>query len=141
MPQASTPTTRRTRWGDALAMPISVAISCVCEAGDRRAPGERILRLDSHLGPESVLPGDDVSRDVLGERLDEERLADHDLVDRLAEQLGEPRHVHALLGRIEVDRARDLGGEGLLVPFVANPDRLLHAGHAGPGQAELDLRR
>ena len=41
--------------------------------------------------------------------------------------------------RIEVDRARDLGGERLLVALVPDADRLLDAGHAGPGQAELDL--
>ena len=81
-----------------------------------------------------------MSRDVLGERLDEERLADHDLVDRLAEQLGEARHVHALLGRVEVDRAGDLGGERLLVPFVANPDRLLHARSRRPGSSRAGSR-
>ena len=81
------------------------------------------------------------ARDVLGERLDEERLADHDLVDRLAEDLGEARHVHALLGRVEVDRAGDLGGEGLLAPFVADPDRLLDAGDPGAGQADPHLGR
>ena len=67
------------------------------QAGDRRLPLERVLRLDPHLGAQRVLPLDDVARDVLGERLDEERLADHDLVDRLAEQLREARHVDALL--------------------------------------------
>ena len=42
---------------------------------------------------------------------------------------------------IEVDGARDLGGERLLAPLVANSDRLLDAGHSGPRQAELDLGR
>ena len=85
------------------------------QVGDRRAALERVLRLDPHLGAKRALPLDDVRGDVLGERLDEERLADHDRVDRLAEQLREPRHVHALLGRIEVDGAGDLGRERLLV--------------------------
>ena len=80
-------------------------------------------------------------RDVLGERLDQERLADHDLVDRLAEDLGEARHVDALLGRVEVDGAGDLGGERLLAPFVADPDRLLDARHPGAGQADPHLGR
>ena len=111
------------------------------QVGDRRAALERVLRLDAHLGAERALPLDDVRGDVLGERLDEERLADHDRVDRLAEQLREPRHVDALLGGIEVDRARDLGGERLLVAVVADADRLLDAGHAGAGQPELDVGR
>ena len=80
-----------------------------------------------------------MSGDVLGECLDEEGLADHDVVDRLPEKLGKARHVHAFLPRIEIDRARDLGGEGLLVPLVPDANRLLHAGHPGPRQAELDL--
>src|SRR5919199_483172 len=40
---------------------------------------------------------DEVRCDVPREVLDEERLPDHDLLDRLREQLGEPRHVDALL--------------------------------------------
>ena len=78
--------------------------------------------------------------DVLGERLDEERLADHDLVDRLAEELREARHVHAFLARIEVDRARDLGGERLLVALVPDADRLLHAGARRPASARAGSR-
>ena len=111
------------------------------QAGDRRAALERVLRPDLHLGPQRVLAPDDVRGDVLGQRLDEERLADHDLVDRLAEDLGEARHVDALLGGIEVDGAGDLGGERLLAPLVPDPDRLLDAGHAGAGQADPNLGR
>ena len=109
------------------------------EPGHRRLALERVLRLDPHLGAQCVLALDDVAGDVLGERLDEERLADHDLVDRLAEELGKARHVHAFLARVEIDRARDLGGERLLVALVPDADRLLDAGHAGPRQTELDL--
>ena len=76
---------------------------------------------------------------MLGERLDEERLADHDLVDSLAEDLGEARHVDALLGGIQVDGAGDLGRERLLAAFVPDPDRLLDPGHARAGQADPNL--
>jgi hypothetical protein len=69
--------------------------------------------------------------DVLREFLDEERLADHDLVDRLLEQLREPGHVDALLRGVEVDSAVDLSGDQLLRVAPAEPDRLVHAGHAG----------
>ena len=108
---------------------------------DGRAALERVLRLDPHLGAQRVLALDDVARDVLGERLDEERLADHDRVDRLPEELRETRHVDALLLRVEVDRAGDLGCERLLAALVPDPDRLLDAGHAGARQPELDLGR
>src|SRR5438067_2139784 len=85
------------------------------EAGDRRLALAREARLDRDLGPQRVLPLEDVRGDVLGELLREQRLADHDLLDRLLEQLGETRHVHALLRRIEVDGALDVGGDELLV--------------------------
>jgi len=110
------------------------------EAGHGCAARERVLSLDANLGTECLLTVDDVARDVLGQGLHQERLADHHLVDRLPEQLGEARHVDALLRGIEVDRAGDLRRKRLLVPLVPDPDRLLDAGHAGSGQAELDLR-
>ena len=139
--EASTPTTRRTCCGDAAAIPISVAISCVGRplTGVRRSSGYcASIRTSARSASwRSTM----CARDVLGQRLDEERLADHDLVDRLAEELGEPRHVHAFLGRVEIDGARDLGGERLLAALVADPDRLLDAGHAGAGQAERDVGR
>ena len=47
-------------------------------------------------------------RDVLGEHLDVERLGADDLLDRFLEELGEARHVDALLLVGEVDRALDL---------------------------------
>ena len=141
MPHASTPTTRRTRAGDAAAIPISVAISWVGRpvTGVRRSSGywARICTSARRASCRRTM----CARDVLGERLDEERLADHDLVDRLAEDLGKARHVNALLGRVEVDGAGDLRGERLLAPFVADPDRLLDSGHAGAGQADAHLGR
>ena len=141
MPKASTPTTRRTRVGDAAAIPISVAISCVGRpvTGVRRSSGY-CARICTSARSASCRR-DDVRRDVLGQRLDQERLADHDLVDRLAEDLREARHVDALLGRVEIDGAGDLGGKRLLAPFVPDPDRFLDAGHAGAGQADPNLGR
>ena len=47
----------------------------------------------------------------------------------------------ALLRRVEVDGAGDLGRKRLLAPFVPDPDRLLDAGHAGTGQADPNLGR
>jgi len=90
-----------------------------------------------------VLPLDDLPRDVLGECLDEEGLTDHDLVDRLAEDFREARHVDTLLAGIEVDRAGDLGGKSLLVPVMPDADRLLDTGDAGAAQPDphVGLRR
>ena len=100
---------------------------------------DRIAGRNPDLGPQGLLAFDDVGGDVLGEDLDEERLADHDLLDRLLEELGEAGHVDALLSGVEVDRALDLRGDLLLAPAVADPDRLLDARHSGAGQAEPDL--
>ena len=78
--------------------------------------------------------------DVLREVLDQQGFADHDLLDRLREELREAGHVHALaLGR-EVDGAVDLGGDQLLVLAVADPDRLLDAADARAGERERHLR-
>src|SRR5947207_3381107 len=82
-----------------------------------------------------------MSRDVLGELLDEDRLADHHVVDRLAEELREARHVHTLLCRLEVDEAVDLRGDELLVRPAAEADRLLDAGDARARGADPDLGR
>ena len=80
-----------------------------------------------------------MGRDVRREGLDEERLADHDLVDRLAEELREAAHVHAFLGGIEVDDAGDLGREGLLAAGVLDADRLRDLGDADALEAEPNL--
>ena len=79
MPHASTPTTRRTRSRRRGGDPDQRRDLLRRQPGHRRAALERVLRLDAHLGAQRVLALDDVRRDVLGERLDEERLADHDL--------------------------------------------------------------
>ena len=97
------------------------------------------LRRDPNLCAQRLLTLDDVGRDVLREHLDEERLADHDLLDRLLEELREAGHVHALLRRVEVDRALDVGRDLLLVVAVPDPDRLAHAGDPGAREPERNL--
>ena len=102
---------------------------------------ERVAGRDLHLRPQRALPVDDVARDVVGERLDEERLADHHLLDRLGEELREAGHMDALLRRLEVDRAVDVSCDQLLGVAVADPDRRADAGDARAREAEADLRR
>ena len=74
--------------------------------------------------------------------LDDARLAEHGIADRLVEQLGKPRHVHALLLPREVDGALDVGGDLLLDAPVADPDRFARAHHACAREPEpyLGLR-
>jgi hypothetical protein len=100
---------------------------------------DRVARGHLDLGAQRLLAADDGARDVLGELLDEQRLLEDEPVYRLLEQLGEARHVHSPLGRVEVDRAGDLGGDELLVRSAAEADRLADAGDADPGQAEPHL--
>jgi signal transduction histidine kinase len=107
---------------------------------DRRRSLDRVPRRNPDLGAQSLLALDDVRSDVLGEHLDEERFPDHDLVDRLFEELREAGHVNALLCRIEVDGALDLGRDLLLASCVADPNRLLDARHARSGKADPHLR-
>ena len=78
------------------------------ELADGRRPPHGPPRGDPRLGAQRALAADDVAGDVLGERLDVQRLGPDDRLDRLLEQLGEARHVHALLLAREVDRALDL---------------------------------
>ena len=106
------------------------------EARDRRAALERIAGRDPNLGATRRLTGDDLAGDVLGQLFHEERLADHDLVDRLLEELREARHVHALLRGIEVDEAVDVGGDQLFGAAPAQADRLGDALHPGAREAE-----
>ena len=60
------------------------------------------------------LPLDDLAGDVRRQLLDEERLLEHDVLDHLLEELREAGHVDALLRRVEVDGALDVGGDQLL---------------------------
>ncbi len=86
-----------------------------------------------------MLALDDAARDLLGEHLDQQRLAVDDEVDRALEQLREARHVDALLVGGEVDRAVDHRGHHGLGVAAADPHRLLHAGDTGPREREADL--
>ena len=107
---ASTPTILRDAERDAAARPTSVTSSCVRSPVRGRAL-DRVTGGDLHLCAQRILALDDVAGDVLGQPLDEEHLADHELVDGFFEQLREARHVHALARRVEVDEAVDLGGD------------------------------
>ena len=69
----------------------------------------------------------------------EEPLADHHLVDRLLEQLGEAGHVNALLGGVEVDVAVDLRRDQGVPAAVAHSHRPLDAGHTGPREPDPDI--
>ena len=109
------------------------------EPGDGRSAVDRPLGADPDLGAERALPLDDAARDVLGEHLDEQRLAFDDELDRLLEELGEARHVDALLVGGEIDRAVDHGGHDRLGVAAADANRLLHAGHARARERERDL--
>ena len=79
------------------------------QPGHRGRALDRVTGGDLHLCAQRILALDDVAGDVLGQPLDEEHLADHELVDGFFEQLREARHVHALARRVEVDEAVDLG--------------------------------
>ena len=108
------------------------------DAGDGRRLVLGEARLDGHLGAARVLAAAHELRDVLGERLDlERRLAEHDLADRLVDDLLEARHVRALLVGAEVDHALEAGREQLLGAVLAEPDHLLDAGDADAREAEL----
>ena len=108
MPRTRTPTARRMPWALAVATPISVEISWL----GRPLRGRRALRrldgLDAHLRAQRALAAERLARDRAGELLDVQRLADHEALDRLADLLGEARHVHALVQRVEIDRALEL---------------------------------
>ncbi len=98
-------------------------------------------RLDRDLGAARALALADELRDVLGQRLGlERRLAEHDLADRLVDDLLEARHVRALLARPEIDHALEAGREQLLDAVVAQADHLLDAGHPDAREAELHRR-
>ena len=141
IPVASTPTTRLERCSVAAAIPISETISCVGRPVTGVVAPHRPAGGDAHLGPHGALPLDDVVRDHLGDLLHDARLAEHGVADRLVEHLGEAGHVDALLAAREVDGALDLGGHHRLGVAAPNPDRLLHPGHAGARERELDGRR
>ena len=135
MPVASTPTTRRAASGEAAASPMRVTSSWVRRPVTGVSALDRVSRRDLDLGAQGPLALDDMARDVLGEILDEELPVDHDLVDRLLEELGEAGHVHALLRGVEIDEAVDLGRDQGVPAAVLHPHRLLHARHARRARA------
>ena len=92
---------------------------------------------DSHLGAPRTLALAHATGDVLGQRLRLERLSEDDLVDRLADDLLEARHVRTLLGRVEIDEALELCIEELLVAVRANANHLLDARDADAREADV----
>ena len=105
----------------------------------RRSPANGPLRPDPHFGTQGMLALDDAARDLLGEHLDEQRLAVDNEVDRVLEELGEARHVDALLVGGEVDRAVDRRGHHRLRVSAADPHCFLHPGDSGAREREPDL--
>ncbi len=85
---------------------------------DARDRGRLVLgeaRLDADLGASGALARADELGDVLGERLGlERRVAQHDLADRLVDDLLKARHVRALLIGAEFDHALKARREQLL---------------------------
>ena len=140
MPCACTPTSRRVPRSDATADPISPYMLCVRMPETGAVLVLRVARGDRHLGAQPALAVAHVLGDVRGERLGLERLAEHDLVDRLLDDLLEARHVRALLLRVEVDERLDLRVEELLALAGADPDRLVHAGYANSRQRHVRRR-
>ena len=93
------------------------------------------------LGAQAALALAHLLGDVGGEHLGFEGLAEDDLVDRLADDLLEARHVDAGLLRVEVDEALELGVEEVLGAVGLDPDHLLDPGHADPREADLGRRQ
>jgi signal transduction histidine kinase len=111
------------------------------ECGHGRQPLDRIARGDPHLRTQRLLALDDVAGDVFGQALDEEHLAHHHLVDRLLEQLGEARHVHALLFWIEIDETVDFGRHEDVLAAVLHPHRLLHSCYSRARETDAHVGR
>jgi hypothetical protein len=111
---------------------------------DARDGGRLVLGVagrDPHLGPPRALALAHQLGDALGEVLGaERRLAQHDLADRLVDDLLEARHVRALLVAGEVDEAVQARREQLLGAVLAHADHLLDAGDADARQADRKRR-
>ena len=107
------------------------------DARDGRRLVLGIARGDRHLGALGPLARAHELGDVLRERLGaERRLAEHDLADRLVDDLLEARHVRALLLAAEIDEALQAREEQL----VADADDLLDARDADAREADGDTR-
>jgi hypothetical protein len=80
--------------------------------------------------------------DVLGQRLGaERRLAEHDLADRVVDDLFEARHVRALLMRPQIDEAIEPRRVQLLGAVGLDPDDLLDIRHAHAGERDAQRRK
>ena len=106
-------------------------------AGLRRLHRLRVAGRDRDLGSLAALPLAHLLGDVGGQHLGFERLAEDDLVDRLADDLLEAGHVDAGLLRVEVDEALEAGVEEVLGAVGLDPDHLLDAGDPDAGEADL----
>ena len=71
-----------------------------------------------------------------GEDLGAEGLAEDDLVDGLADDFLEARHVDAGLLRVEIHEALEVGVVEVLGAVRLDADHLLDAGDADPGEAQ-----
>jgi hypothetical protein len=109
------------------------------EVGHRGSPLDRVAGSDPCLGCYGALALDDLRGDVRGELLDEEGLLEDNVLDHFLEELWEARHMDALLGGVEIDRALDLRGDQLLHVAVADSDRFRDADDSGARQTEPDL--
>ena len=115
------------------------AVQCVdllgLHAGYRRGLVLGVARRDRHLRALRPLARAHELGDVLGEGLGaERRLAQHDLADRLVDDLIEARHVRALLVRLKVDEAVQAREKQL----VADAHDLLDAAHPDAREAHRD---
>ena len=109
--------------------------------GDRRGDGLRIACRDRDLRPHPCLALANALGDMRRQRLRPQRgFAEHDGVDRLADDLLEPRHVDAGLLWVEVDEALQLGEVELGGAVCLHLDHLLDPGDADPGQADSRFR-
>ncbi len=136
MPWAVTPTSRRLTVGLAAAIADQPVHLLGGDVGDRGPLLHRVARRDRDLAAQGALALHDGPRDVLGQLLDAQGLAQHDLVDGLVHRLLEARHVDALLHRPQVAGARHLGLEEALGAVVTDADGLRRARDAGARQAD-----
>ena len=111
------------------------------DAGHRRRLVLRIAGLDVDLGAARVLAVADLLGDVLRKCFRAEgALAEHDLADRVVDNLLEPAHVGALLVRAEVDEAVEPGRKELFRAVVAEPDDLFDVRHTDPREGQRERR-
>ncbi len=110
-------------------------------AGLRRLHRLRVAGGDRDLGPLAALALAHLLGDVGGQHLGFEGLPEDDLVDRLADDLLEARHVDAGLLRVEVDEALEVGVEEVLDAVGLDPDHLLDAGDSDAREADLGGRQ